>query len=98
MPVNVRSRSFPATIRETSSLRNQPLCHRGSNNDGDHGLSGYNSGRLYRRLQSVLRSALQNSLQLAQPAQALRVSASREPVAGIKYYTALVTARPCDPD
>ena len=39
-----------------------------------------------------------NALQLAQPAQALRVSASREPVAEIKYYTALVTARPCDPD
>src|SRR6516164_386952 len=24
-------------IRETSSRRNRPLCHRGSNNDSDHG-------------------------------------------------------------
>src|SRR6516164_11342032 len=30
MPVNVHARSFPATIRETSSLPNQHPCHRGS--------------------------------------------------------------------
>src|SRR6516164_1277995 len=36
IPVSVRSRSFPATIRETSSRRNR-LCDRGSNNDSDHG-------------------------------------------------------------
>ena len=36
MPVNVRARSFPATIRETSSRPNQHLCHRGSHNDDDH--------------------------------------------------------------
>ena len=35
--VNARSRSFPVTIRETSSHRNRPLGHRGSNNDSDHG-------------------------------------------------------------
>ena len=39
----------------------------------------YNHKRLYRRLQSVLRSAPQNALQVAQRAQALRVAASREP-------------------
>ena len=37
IPVSVRSRSFPATIQETSSRRNRHLCHRGSHNDG-HGL------------------------------------------------------------
>jgi hypothetical protein len=37
MPVNVRVRSFPATIRETSSRPNRHLCHRGSHNDDDHG-------------------------------------------------------------
>src|SRR6516164_6969106 len=30
MPVNVHARSFPATIRETSSLPNRHPCHRGS--------------------------------------------------------------------
>jgi len=33
MPVNVRVRSFPATIRVTSSRLNRHLCHRGSHRD-----------------------------------------------------------------
>src|SRR6267143_231872 len=37
MPVNVHARSFPATIRETSSRPNRHFCHRGSHNDDDHG-------------------------------------------------------------
>ena len=37
IPVSVRARSFPATIRETSSRRNRHLYYRGSNNDSDHG-------------------------------------------------------------
>ena len=37
IPVSVRVRLFPATIRETSSRLNRHLCHRGSHND-DHGL------------------------------------------------------------
>jgi hypothetical protein len=37
MPVNVRVRSFPATIRETSSRPNRRFYHRGSHNDDDHG-------------------------------------------------------------
>ena len=37
MPVNVRARSFPATIRETSSRPNRHLCYRGSHNDDDRG-------------------------------------------------------------
>ena len=37
IPVSVHARSFPATIRETSSRRNRHLCHRGSNNDSDRG-------------------------------------------------------------
>jgi len=37
IPVSVRVRLFPATIRETSSRPNRHLCHRGSHND-DHGL------------------------------------------------------------
>jgi hypothetical protein len=37
MPVNVHARSFPATIRETSSRRNRHLRHRNSHNGDDHG-------------------------------------------------------------
>ena len=36
MPVNVHARSFPATIRETSSRRNRHLRHRNSHNGDDH--------------------------------------------------------------
>jgi hypothetical protein len=36
MPVKVHARSFPATIRETSSRPNRHRCHRGSHNDDDH--------------------------------------------------------------
>ena len=37
LSVNPRVRSFPATIRETSSYPNRQLCHRGSHNEDDHG-------------------------------------------------------------
>ena len=57
IPVSVHARSFPATIRETSSRPNRHLCHRGSNNDSDRGckistLPGHFSARRQEPLRS----------------------------------------------